>query len=149
MGRLQKEEPIIEEAVANSLSSKLLVLFFIIVAGVFLYFFFGKSIFPLESNSWQAVFLSNGQVYFGKLSREKSQYPVLREVYYLRVNQSPQPIREGEPPPTNLNLVKLGGELHGPEDEMRINREHILFIEDLKADSQLVQAIVQLKGPNQ
>ena len=95
---------------------------------------------------YQAVFLSNGQVYFGKLFRETNQYAVLRDVYYLQITQPPQPLRAGEVPPANINLVKLGGELHGPVDEMRINRDHILFVEDLKSDSRVVQAIDQLKA---
>ena len=100
----------------------------------------------LEGNKYQAVFLTNGQVYFGKLYRENGGYPVLREVYYLQVTQPPQPLQAGAAPQTNINIIKLGGELHSPEDEMRINRQNILFIEDLKADSRVVQAIEQLKS---
>ena len=99
-----------------------------------------------ETNAYQAVFLSNGQVYFGKLSRERSQYPVLRDIYYLQVTQPPQLIQPDETSPANINIVKLGQELHGPEDEMRINRDTILFIEDLKPDSRVVQAIEQIKN---
>lgn len=94
-----------------------------------------------SSNKYQAVFLTNNQVYFGKLSKSGSKYPVLRDIYYLRVTQALQPSN----PAQQINLVKLGGELHGPEDEMRINREQILFVEDLKADSQVVTAINDYK----
>lgn len=100
-------------------------------------------------SGYQAVFLSNGQVYFGKLYRAGNQYAVLRDIYYLQVTQPPQPIQPGETPPANVNVVKLGGELHGPEDEMRINRDHILFVEDLKNDSRVLTAIDQLKGASQ
>ena len=110
------------------------------------------SILPLQftprfSSNYQAVFLTNGQVYFGKLYRENSAFPVLRNVYYLQVTQPPQPLQEGQTPPTNINLVKLGGELHGPQDEMRINRDQILFVEDMKADSKVVTAIQQIENP--
>lgn len=100
---------------------------------------------PRSSDSYQAVFLTNGQVYFGKLYREGAAFSVLTDVFYLQVAQSPQPLQAGQTPPTNINLVKLGGELHGPTDEMRINREQILFIEDLKSNSRVVQAIKQFK----
>lgn len=96
-------------------------------------------------DDYQAVFLSNNQVYFGKLANADSQYPVLHEVYYLQVTQTLQPKDQSAPPPPNINLVKLGGEIHGPTDEMRINRDHILFVEDLKADSQVVVAIKAFK----
>lgn len=101
---------------------------------------------PRLSGSYQAVFLTNGQVYFGKLYNESGRYAVLRDIFYLQVTQPPQPLRAGETPPTSINLVKLGAELHGPNDEMRINRDHILFVEDMKSDSRVVQAIKQFKG---
>jgi len=100
---------------------------------------------PQWHKNYQAVFLTNGQVYFGKLYYENSKYPTLREVFYLQVTQPPQPLQEGQTPPSNINLVKLGGELHGPQDEMKINRDQILFIEDLKSDSRVIQAIQQFQ----
>ncbi|MBU2575853.1 hypothetical protein KKF64_02080, partial [Patescibacteria group bacterium] len=45
-----------------------------------------------------------------------------------------------------LSLVKLGNELHGPTDSMFINRDHVLFVEDLKDDSNVVQAIDNYKS---
>lgn len=97
---------------------------------------------------YQAVFLSNNQVYFGKLSRESSSYPVLRDIYYLRITTQLQPTNPNAQQ-QQVNLVKLGNELHGPEDEMRINRNHILFIEDLKSESQVVAAIEDFKANQQ
>jgi hypothetical protein len=97
------------------------------------------------SQDYQAVFLTNDQVYFGKLTSADSQYPRLRDVYYLQVTQTLQPPEQTGPAIPNINLVKLGGELHGPTDEMVINRDHILFYEDMKPDSQVVTAINQFK----
>lgn len=96
-----------------------------------------------SSAGWQAVFLSNGQVYFGKVASKSGDILTLREVYYLQVSEPIQPTPEGSQPQQNLSLVKLGNELHGPKDEMRINRDHILFTEDLKSDSRVVDAIVK------
>jgi len=116
----------------------------IVVLGILYYL----EVVPVSfsKNTYQAVFLTNGQVYFGKLYQPKSQYAILKNVFYLQIAQAPQPIKAGETPPANINLVKLGGELHGPTDEMRINRDHILFVEDLKPDSRVVQAIEQFKA---
>lgn len=96
-----------------------------------------------STSGWQAVFLSNGQVYFGKIIKETSHSVVLKDIYYLQVAQSPQPAAEGQEAQQNLSLVKLGNELHGPKDEMKINRDHVLFTEDLKSDSRVVDAIVR------
>jgi hypothetical protein len=100
----------------------------------------GKNVEP----SYQAVFLANGQVYFGRLSEPNSQYVTLKDIYYLQVVQQQLQGQQysqqtGQAP--QISLVKLGNELHGPEDEMKISRSQILFYEDLKPDSQVVKAI--------
>ncbi len=87
----------------------------------------------------QAVFLTNNQVYFGYLSNANSQYPVLKDIYYLQVQEALQPAKDNSQP--QVSLVKLGNELHGPKDQMRINRDQILFYEDMKDDSKVNAAI--------
>ncbi len=88
-----------------------------------------------KSSGYQAVFLTNGQVYFGKLSDESATYATLTDVYYLQV--APTPALQGSQTQQTtqqqqqLLLVKLGKELHGPVDEMKINRNQILFFEDI------------------
>ncbi|MBI4592299.1 hypothetical protein HY733_02525 [Candidatus Uhrbacteria bacterium] len=93
----------------------------------------------INSGEYQAVFLDNGQVYFGKLERSRSDFYILTDVFYL---QSGVAVEQT----ANLSLTKLGSEAHGPEDKMEINKEHILFIEDMKNDSKVVQAIEQYKS---
>lgn len=96
----------------------------------------------VETTGWQAVFLSNGQVYFGRVTKQNEQMLVLKDIYYLQVAQSPQPAPEGQAnQQQNLSLVKLGNELHGPKDAMAINMAHVLFTEELKSDSKVVDAI--------
>lgn len=97
-----------------------------------------------QSKGYQAVFLTNGQVYFGKVSNLNSRYIKLEDIYYLQVQQiqpKPEetPTKEGEQP--KLSLIKLGNEIHAPEDAMNINSDQILFWEDLKDSGQVVQAI--------
>ena len=92
-----------------------------------------------ESAKWQAVFLTNNQVYFGHLEDYDRGYVRLRRVYYLRVAEN---LQQGGPDTnSNLNLVKLGGELHGPEDAMFIPKDKIQFWENLKPSSPVVQSI--------
>ena len=97
------------------------------------------------SDAWKAVFLTNGQVYFGHVVNERADPVVVNDIYYLQVTQPLQQVDQGQAPANvnqpQLSLVKLGSELHGPEDEMRVNREHILFVEDLKNDGRVVEAI--------
>jgi hypothetical protein len=95
-----------------------------------------RDAFPsIEEGAWQAVFLSNNQVYFGKLEENNGKYLTLSNVYYLRTADD---LQSGGA----LNLVKLGGELHGPKDPIYIPKESVLFWENMRADSRVVQSIV-------
>jgi hypothetical protein len=96
----------------------------------------------INEQKYQAVFLTNGQVYFGKLTDINSSYADLRGIFYLNVNQQVQP-RENEQAQNNITLVKLGCELHGPNDQMVINRDQVTFWENLKSDGQVAKAIDQ------
>ncbi len=96
----------------------------------------------LKYEGYQAVFLNNGQVYFGHVTSFGRDLVKLEDIYYLQVNQGLQSQREdsGLNQP-DMSLVKLGNELHGPEDKMEIIRENILFIENLAEDSRVLKAI--------
>ncbi|HMQ01758.1 MAG TPA: hypothetical protein PKD79_01665 [Candidatus Doudnabacteria bacterium] len=104
-------------------------------------------------SGYQAVFLTNGQVYFGKLSDMNANYATLIDIYYLQVTQPPLQgsAEEGQTieQQPQLSLVKLGQELHGPDDLMKINRDHILFYEDIKESGRVMEAIREYQAnPN-
>ncbi|CAN5146847.1 hypothetical protein BH11PAT4_BH11PAT4_7060 [soil metagenome] len=97
-------------------------------------------------SDYTSVFLANGQVYFGKLYQETGESLDLRDIYYLKgetTTDTKQTQQTGNAP---FSLVKLGEELHGPNDRMRINRQQVLFVESLKKDSSVVKAIIEDKG---
>lgn len=108
----------------------------ILLGGAF-YFYQAKKKFIEED--YQAVFLDNGQVYFGKIRNVKSTYVTLTDVYYF--GPSTRSVRSGQGENDDVVLVKLGSEVHGPTDEMKILRDHILFIETLADDSRVIRAI--------
>jgi len=106
---------------------------------------FGRLSAWADFSKYQAVFLSNGQVYFGKVTDANIQTLVLENIYYLRSagNLQTSDVEDSTAASAtdNFSLVKLGNELHGPEDKMSINLNQVLFVEDLKADSKVVEAI--------
>lgn len=109
----------------------------------------GSGLMPASSDAagkgYVAVFLSNDQVYFGQLSTSDGAL-VLTDVYYIRLNQSSGTNSSStSSEDAQLSLVKLGDQIHGPVDEMRINQDQVLFIERLKDESTVVRAIVQEK----
>ena len=118
----------------------------------------------ISKDKYQAVFLANDQVYFGKLKDLDSQYPVLEEVYYLvtagttgSANVGSEVLGEVDEGAEGLAvspdagveegfvLVRLGNEVHGPENKLVLNRDHILFVEDLKTEGKLTLAIQSAK----
>ncbi len=105
-----------------------------------------------KPSGYQAVFLTNGQVYFGKMQGEEKDYITLKDIFYLQViqptlqgNQQEQQAQQQQAQP-QISLVKLGNELHGPVDEMHISKSQVLFFEDLKGDGKVVEAINSYKA---
>lgn len=128
------------ESKKNSKIVWFVLLVIVIVLGIITFIFkdkfFGSN--DISYAKYQAVFLTNGQVYFGSISKKDNDYVVLKNIYYLQNNsQTDKTSTETQP----FSLVKLGKELHGPEDVMYINRSQVLFYEDLRADSTVVQTI--------
>ncbi len=114
------------------------------------YTVFGKTSISskIDTSKYQAVFLNSadGQVYFGKLKVLNDKYYELSDIYYVRVEQvQPDKNNAQAQPQQNISLAKLGNEIHGPQDFMYINRDSIMFFENLKDDGQVVKAITEYK----
>lgn len=91
------------------------------------------------STEYQAVFLDNGQAFFGKLENADANYPVLRDVFYIQrlVNKDTNEAKN--------TLIKRGSEWHGP-DQMYINSRHIVLIEPVNPDSRVAGLIKEAKA---
>jgi hypothetical protein len=89
----------------------------------------------VDRNAYQAVFLTNGSTYFGKLQEQGDQWFTLSDVFYLTVTDD-----------NSTQLTKRGSEAQGPKEPMLIPRAQILFIENLRDDSQVVVAIKKFKS---
>jgi len=89
----------------------------------------------IDSGGYQAVFLTNGSTYFGKLQPQGDAWFVLTEVFYLSVTDE-----------SGTQLIKRGSEPQGPREPMIIPLDQILFIENLREDGDVVTAIKQFKS---
>lgn len=153
-----------EVATTTKTSSKMpwIILLVVVVVIVILGVLFREKLFSKsgtgsavmsKSGAYQAVFLTNGQVYFGKIGDMQGDFITMSDIYYLQVVQPPlqgtpttdqtAPAADAQP---QISLVKLGNELHGPMDQMHISRAQVLFYEDLKADGSVVKAIDAYKA---
>ena len=102
----------------------------------------------VTSSGYQAVFLTNGQVYFGDISEISSDFIRLQNIYYLTQNTSTaangQTTTDG-----NYTLVKLGcQQIHDPIDQMVIQRSQVSFWENLNSAGKVVTSIKQFQKEN-
>jgi hypothetical protein len=88
---------------------------------------------------YQAVLLTNGAAYFGKLEGYGTARPVLTEVYYIVSQTNPETKQS-----SNV-LVRRGKELHEP-DRMYLNPSQILCVETVGTNSKVAQLIAQQQG---
>ena len=98
----------------------------------------------INNSKYQAVFLTNGQVYFGKLKKINGEYFELKDVFYLQTKtedakdvQKASSSYDG----ADIELIKLGSEIHGPDDVMIIDKSQVLFFENLKSDGTVSSSI--------
>jgi len=101
----------------------------------------------VNSDKYQAVFLNNGQVYFGNIDNLNDQYVRLSNIYYL--TQSSGGTGTSATTNSNYSLVKLGcQQIHDPLDEMIINRDQVTFWENLNDSGKVVTSIKQFQKQN-
>jgi hypothetical protein len=94
----------------------------------------------VDTSKYQAVFLNNGQVYFGSIKSLNDGYVRMSSIYYLTQNGDNS---------SNYSLVKLGcQQIHDPLDQMVINRSQVTFWENLNADGKVVKSIQQFQKEN-
>lgn len=97
-----------------------------------------------DTSTYQAVFLTNKDSYFGKLTNVSGEYVIMTDIYYLKKN--PKQAEDAPPlPPFSLTKFGIGQELYGPEDEIQIAKEQIVLWENLRPDSPIVKNIAEHK----
>ena len=118
----------------------LIAIILVILASLFFVFQYtsGGNYFSNTSTlERKAIFLTNGQVYFGEIEKENDKYVVLTDIYYLKTQEQLSASNTDK----KIAIIKLGEEIHGPEDQMYINRDQILFFEPMRKDSKINEAI--------
>jgi hypothetical protein len=118
----------------------------LIVAGWLAWRWFVPVTVPgVKADAYQAIWLTDKSLYFGKLRVEDDEYYRLTDVFYTQVAQT----TDSKPTdPANVQLVKLGNELPYSEDEMMIAKKQVLFYENLKSDSKVTQVIQEYTSKN-
>jgi len=92
----------------------------------------------LGRGEYQAVFLANGQTYFGRYYDRIGAYSKIEDVYYLQQTEATDATQA-----PSTQLVRRGRELHAPSARMLVPKSAILFIEDLADSSPIAQFMKQ------
>jgi hypothetical protein len=87
---------------------------------------------------YQAVFLTNGQTYFGRYYDRIGAYAKIEDVYYIQQTQNADPDKAPD-----TRIVRRGGELHAPSARMLVPKSSVLFVEDLTDASPIAQFMKQ------
>lgn len=96
-----------------------------------------------KHGKYQAVFLTNGQVYFGKLSGIGGKSVTLKDVYLVQSQNG----NNASPSPSSLVLARIDqNTLIHPYQEMTIDAKQVLFWEDMQDDAEVVKKINDDKG---
>ena len=107
----------------------------------------------VDDSKYQAVFLTNGQVYFGNVTDINDNFVRLNNIYYLTQNTTTG-TNGSATADGNYTLVKLGcQQIHNPTDEMLISQNQVSFWENLEDKGKVVTSIKEFvkqnpKGPD-
>jgi hypothetical protein len=108
----------------------------VFLAAFFLTQWWDFTVPSLGRAQYQAVFLANGQTYFGRYYDRIGAYAKIEDVYYLQQTDSTDA-------GTGTKLVRRGSELHAPSHRMLVPKSAVLFVEDLTDASPIGQFMAQ------
>ncbi len=106
----------------------------VVVASVFAVVRWWDFTMPAFGARYQAVFLVNGQTYFGHYLDRLGPYVKVENAFYIAQQPTAE---EGQTPESRI--IRRGSELHQPLPYVLIPKSAILFVEDLRQDSQVAQ----------
>lgn len=130
----------------NTIKIIVISLAVLLVAGIVWAFFFrtraAKNIPVAAEQKWYSVKLVNGETFYGQIADTAADPVVMKNVYYDYDQIKKKDGTATESPSTNLRLVKRGKETYGPDGTAEIVRAQVLYMEQLKEDSKVLQAIL-------
>lgn len=95
-------------------------------------------------SGYYSFFLTDGQIYIGKISRQDDREINIKDVYYAISDQGVVSLNnyiKG----IDFSLVRVGREIHGPENSVVLNRKKVIFYKNLAPEGKLAEAIKNVK----
>ena len=89
----------------------------------------------IDKSSYQAVMMTNGIAYYGKIDSTYGKYITLSDVFYLQQSA-------GNP----LALIRFANETQGPQNMIYINKSQVSFLYNLDTTKELYKKIQELSA---
>lgn len=93
----------------------------------------------IDHSRYQAVYLINGQMYFGKLQNTGGTYLYMKSPYTPDTTKSSQQTADSSS--ASNALVRVKNQLWGPDDSIAIRADQVAFWQNLRDDSKVSEAI--------
>lgn len=107
----------------------------------------------VQDDTIQAVFLSNGQVYFGRITTLNNDLVILEDVFYPKAQENAQAATDEAASAETITeaggvaLRKLGkNEFHEPKDTLYIQPSNMLYWENLEQTSRVTKGILEYEA---
>src|SRR5512140_41593 len=105
-----------------------IAVFLVVLAAAFAFVRYWDFVMPSFGGArYQAVFLANGQTYFGHYLDRLGPYVKVESAFYI----TQQPTTDETQTPAS-RIIRRGSELHQPLPFVLIPKSAILFVEDLR-----------------
>lgn len=102
-----------------------------------------------DTDKYQAVAVSDGQIYFGKVTPVDADHIRLTDAYYLQAEMTETTAATEETAPAqpgNVRLIKLSNKIYGPEDGIVLSKSQIVSYENLASDGQVAEWLKENSG---
>ena len=94
----------------------------------------------IDRNSYQVVYMTNGQLYFGKLQNVSGEFLQLKSPYIEKILQVDTANDTSKDAP-KTTLIKATDQLYGPEDSIALKSSQVLYWQNLREDSKVTSVI--------
>ena len=93
----------------------------------------------IDASKYQAIYLSSGQMYFGKLQNTGGDFLIIKSPYIAQSVDANADTKTATS--SQATLVKVSSQVYGPDDSIAVKSSQVTFWQNLRDDSKVSQAI--------
>lgn len=136
----QVRTPSIKRSRMKSLGLALVSILAVGLLGLIAWYTLRPSAQPLNANQYQVVYLTGGQMFFGKLQNTDGDYLYMKSPYTAQSTTASADDKTKAAEPTTT-LLRVKDQLYGPDDTVAVKSSQVVFWQNLRDDSKVTQAL--------